>query len=104
MAKRNGEKIASTGIAGSKNRLDRRTLLRAGALAAGMAGIGAGVARAAESIGTDAPDWMKAPGRSFSTYGMPSKWQEKLQRIIPFPPARPRPGLPPPPLHFPYLT
>ena len=63
------------------NGFNRRTLLRAGALAAGMAGIGAGIARAAENVGADAPDWMKTPGRSFSNYGVPSKWQEKVQRI-----------------------
>jgi len=60
--------------------LHRRTLLRAGFFAAGMAGLGAGVVHAAQTIGEDAPEWMKTPGRSFSGYGMPSKWQDKVQR------------------------
>ncbi len=75
-----------------KGRLDRRTLLRAGALAAGMAGMGAGIARAAETIGADAPDWMKTPGRSLSAYGMPSKYQEKVQRAFAILPGRPGTG------------
>src|SRR5438477_4407113 len=79
---------------------NRRTLLRAGALAAGMAGIGAGIARAAENVGADAPDWMKTPGRSFSNYGVPSKWQEKVQRIIAFPPGRPGTGSSRTPIHL----
>src|ERR1700680_4367349 len=75
-----------------KGRLDRRTLLRAGALAGGMAGVGAGIARAAETVGADAPDWMKTPGRSLSTYGMPSKYQEKVQRALTLLPGRPGTG------------
>src|SRR3984893_16213483 len=71
-----------------KGRLDRRTLLRAGALAAGMAGMGAGIAGAAETVGADAPDWMKTPGRSLSAYGMPSKYQEKVQRAFTILPGR----------------
>src|ERR1700752_2767273 len=91
---------ASTGEAPDGKGFDRRTLLRAGALAAGMAGMGAGIARAAETIGADAPDWMKTPGRSFSTYGMPSKWQEKVQRTVALPPGRPGTGTSRTPRHL----
>jgi sulfane dehydrogenase subunit SoxC len=80
--------------------LGRRDLLRAGALAAGIAGVGAGIARAAETVGADAPDWMKTPGRSFSTYGMPSKWQEKVQRAFTVLPGRPGTGASRTPLHL----
>ena len=88
---RDGDEL-SRETATRKGRLDRRTLLRAGALAAGMAGMGAGMARAAETVGTDAPDWMKTPGRSLSTYGMPSKYQEKVQRAFTILPGRPGTG------------
>lgn len=80
--------------------LDRRTLLRAGVFAAGIAGIGTGIVQAAESVGADAPEWMKAPGRSFSTYGMPSKWQEKVQRTFAVLPGRPGTGASRTPLHL----
>ena len=76
-------------------KIDRRALLRAGALAAGagLAGFGASAAAlraaqdapsqpGAESIGEAAPPWMKTPGRSFSAYGMPSHWQEKVRRTF----------------------
>lgn len=76
--------------------IHRRALLRAGALAAGagLAGIGAGAAAlraaqdatgqaGAEVIGEGAPPWMKTPGRTFSGYGAPSHWEEKVQRAVP---------------------
>jgi len=76
--------------------IGRRALLRAGALVAGagLAGIGSSAAAlgaaqnaagqaGAESIGEGAPPWMKTPGRSFSAYGTPSHWEEKVQRAIP---------------------
>jgi sulfane dehydrogenase subunit SoxC len=88
------------GGATTANGFDRRTLLRTGILAAGIAGIGSGIAKAAESIGSDAPEWMKAPGHSFSTYGVPSKWQEKVLRSIAFPPGRPGTGSSRTPLHL----
>src|SRR5579863_1964882 len=83
-----------------KGLLDRRTLLRAGALAAGLAGMGTGIARAAETVGADAPDWMKTPGRSLSAYGMPSKYQEKVQRAFTILPGRPGTGASRTPLHL----
>src|ERR1700722_4242312 len=58
----------------------------------GWAGVGAGIARAAETVGADAPDWMKTPGRSLSAYGMPSKYQEKVQRAFAILPGRPGTG------------
>jgi len=77
-----------------RRKMGRRALLRAGALAAGagLAGIGASAAAlaaaqdaasGAASIGEAAPPWMKTPGRSFSAYGAPSHWEEKVQRAIP---------------------
>ena len=79
-----------------RGKIDRRALLRAGALAAGasIAGMGASasVLRAAQdagaqagdqSIGEAAPPWMKTPGRLFSGYGMPSHWEDKVQRAVP---------------------
>jgi len=95
----NGDKSA-TEAAPRNGLLDRRALLRAGALAAGIASVGAGIARAAETVGADAPDWMKTPGRSFSTYGMPSKWQEKVQRAFTVLPGRPGTGASRTPLHL----
>lgn len=75
--------------------LDRRTLLRSGLLAAG-----AGAGRAfglspvedGQSIGANAPEWMKTPGRGFSSYGVPSKWQNSVKRALPSAPGRPGTG------------
>ncbi len=81
-----------------RREIGRRALLRAGALAAGagLAGIGIGASAAAlapaqdaasqagaESIGEAAPPWMKTPGRSFSAYGTPSHWEDKVRRAVP---------------------
>ncbi|MGI8746593.1 MAG: sulfite dehydrogenase [Bryobacteraceae bacterium] len=76
------------------NKLDRRTLFTAA-----IAGVGLSTAQAGES-GVDAPEWMKTPGRSFSGYGMPSKWQEKVQRIFTAAPGRPGTGSSRTPLHL----
>jgi sulfane dehydrogenase subunit SoxC len=89
-----GEHAAGNGL------LDRRTLLRAGVLAAGVASLGAGIAHAADSIGESAPEWMKTPGRPFSGYGMPSKWQEKVQRAFTPAPGRAGTGSSRTPLHL----
>ena len=86
--KRNETAIFFGEFAAGNGLLDRRTLLRAGVLAAGIAGVGTGIASAADSIGADAPDWMKKPGASFSSYGVPSHWQEKVQRILATAPSR----------------
>jgi sulfane dehydrogenase subunit SoxC len=87
-----GEPVAGNGL------LDRRTLLRGGIFAAGVAGVGPGIAKAADGI--DAPEWMKTPGRTFSAYGMPSKWQEKVQRVLTPLPGRPGTGSSRTPIHL----
>jgi sulfane dehydrogenase subunit SoxC len=76
--------------------LDRRTML----FSAGIASAGLTIAQAAESIGADAPEWMKMPGRTFSTYGMPAKSQEKVQRVFTPSAARPGTGTSRTPLHL----
>jgi sulfane dehydrogenase subunit SoxC len=68
--------------------LDRRSLLRRGLFSAGAVAAGARIVRADESIGANAPEWMKTPGRSFSTYGIPAKSQEKVQRAFTIGPGR----------------
>src|SRR5690242_1826079 len=41
--------------------MDRRALLRGALLSAGISAVSAGIARADDSVGADAPDWMKTP-------------------------------------------
>ena len=62
--------------------LARRSLLRGGLAAASLAGAVLELARADESIGDNAPPWMKKPGRTFSTYGGPAKSEESVQRTL----------------------
>jgi sulfane dehydrogenase subunit SoxC len=62
--------------------LNRRIFLE-GALAAGAAG--AGIAAASAEPLAVAP-WMKAPGAGFTAYGQPSRFEEKVVRVIPPPP------------------
>jgi sulfane dehydrogenase subunit SoxC len=81
-AKLRDEAVAGNGL------IDRRTLLRGALFSAGMAAAGVGAAQADDSVGADAPEWMKTPGRPFSAYGTPSKWQEKVQRIFTIAPGR----------------
>jgi sulfane dehydrogenase subunit SoxC len=88
------EAVAGNGL------IDRRALLRSALFSAGIAAASAGNARADDSVGVDAPDWMKTPGKPFSAYGTPSKWQEKVQRIIANPPGRPGTGVSRTPLHL----
>ena len=76
------ETVAGNGL------MDRRALLRGALFSAGIAAAGAGIAQADDSVGADAPEWMKTPGRPFSGYGTPSKWQEKVQRIFTIAPGR----------------
>ena len=78
-------KVAGNGL------LDRRMLLRGGLFSAGI------VSAKASDI---TPDWMKVPGRSFSPYGMPSKWQEKVQRTFAVLPDRAGTGSSRTPLHL----
>jgi sulfane dehydrogenase subunit SoxC len=74
--------------------------LRGALLSAGIAAASEGIAQADESVVTDAPEWMKTPGQPFSTYGTPSKWQEKVQRIFTIAPGRAGTGVSRTPLHL----
>lgn len=69
-------------LAPGKTAINRRALLRGVLYSAGIAAAGAEIARGDDGIGENAPEWMKSPGRPFSAYGMPSKFQEKVQRIL----------------------
>lgn len=87
-------------IAAGNGAINRRTLLRGALFSAGMAAAGVGVAQADDSVGANAPEWMKTPGRPFSAYGTPSKWQEKVQRIFTIAPGRAGTGSSRTPLHL----
>src|SRR5258708_6462628 len=93
-AKLREEIVAGNGL------VDRRTLLRGGLFSAGIAAAGVSVAHADDSVGADAPEWMKTPGSPFSAYGTPSKWQEKVQRIFTLGPGRAGTGVSRTPLHL----
>lgn len=78
----------SDDVAAGGGLLHRRTLLGGGLLA-----LGAGPA-AAQDLGISAgsPAHMKAPGGTFSAYGMPSHWRQSIKRLIAAPPGRPGTG------------
>src|SRR5882672_1677242 len=80
--------------------LNRRALLRGALLSAGAAAASVGIAQADDSVGANAPEWMKTPGRPFSAYGTPSKSQEKVQRIFTLTPGRAGTGVSRTPLHL----
>ena len=63
-------------------------MLRRGLLSVGVTAAAGRMVRADDSIGANAPDWMKTPGRSFSGYGTPAKSQEKVQRAFTIAPGR----------------
>ena len=86
--------------AAHKSLIDRRSLLRGAMLSAGIAAAGASIAHADDGIGANAPAWMKTPGQTFVGYGMPSKWQEKVQRIYTIAPGRAGTGSSRTPLHL----
>ena len=94
IVKPSGEQFAPNGL------MDRRSLLRGAIFSAGIAAASVGIAQADDSIGANAPEWMKTPGRSFTAYGMPSKWQEKVQRIFTIAPGRAGTGSSRTPLHL----
>jgi len=98
------KKILTPGIPGeaasSKNLMNRRSLLRGALLSAGVAATGAAMPQGSDSIGASAPEWMKTPGQTFLPYGMPSKWQEKVQRIYTIAPGRAGTGSSRTPLHL----
>ena len=87
-------------IVGGNGLIDRRTLLRNALFTAGIAAASGGAVQADDSVGTNAPEWMKTPGRPFSGYGVPSKWQEKVQRIFTIAPGRAGTGVSRTPLHL----
>ena len=89
----------SAEAAAAKGLLGRRALLRGVLLSAGVAAASVGIAEADDSIGANAPEWMKTPGRTFTPYGVPSKWQDKVQRIDSNPPGRLGTGTSRTPLH-----
>src|SRR6266851_9174638 len=93
-AKLREEFVAGNGL------INRRTLLRGALFSAGFAAAGVGVAQADDTVGADAPEWIKTPGRPFSAYGTPSKWQEKVQRIFTIAPGRAGTGVSRTPLHL----
>jgi sulfane dehydrogenase subunit SoxC len=80
--------------------IHRRALLRGALFSAGIAAASAGIAQADDSVGANAPEWMKTPGRPFSAYGTPSHWQEKVQRIFTIAPGRAGTGVSRTPLHL----
>lgn len=88
------EAVAGNGL------LDRRALLRAALLSVGATAAGSGVIHADDSVGANAPDWMKTPGKPFSAYGTPSHWQEKVQRMFTIAPGRAGTGVSRTPLHL----
>jgi sulfane dehydrogenase subunit SoxC len=88
MSRRNQIDAAVRGeIAAGNGLLNRRVLLSGGLFAAGAAGIAQ--AQSSESVGVNAPTWMKTPGRDFSGYGFPAKSQDKVQREYPTGQVRP---------------
>jgi sulfane dehydrogenase subunit SoxC len=97
--KLNSSTMREDAVAGN-GLLNRRALLRGALLSAGIAAAGVGVAKADDSVGTDAPEWMKTPGKPFSAYGTPSHWQDKVQRIFTIAPGRAGTGVSRTPLHL----
>ena len=85
---------------GEGRAMDRRALLRSALYSAGVVAAGAGMAQADDSVGGNAPEWMKTPGRPLSGYGTPSHWQEKVQRILTIAPGRAGTGSSRTPLHL----
>ncbi len=93
------EKLREETVAGN-GLINRRALLRGALFSAGIAAASAGIVQADDSIGANAPEWMKTPGRPFSAYGTPSHWQEKVQRIFTIAPGRAGTGSSRTPLHL----
>jgi sulfane dehydrogenase subunit SoxC len=74
-------------IAAGNGLLHRRTMLRGGLVTAGTAGL---VLAGTEKIGDNLPEWMRKPGRDFSGYGQPAKYQESWVRTSANNPGRPK--------------
>jgi sulfane dehydrogenase subunit SoxC len=98
--KRDFDNRVDNEVAAGNGLLNRRALLRGALLSAGAAAAGAGVLHADDSVGANAPEWMKTPGKPFSAYGTPSHWQEKVQRIFTIAPGRAGTGVSRTPLHL----
>src|SRR5262245_44808524 len=77
-----GDPVAGNGL------LSRRIFLE-GALGAGAAG--AVSAAAAEPLAVQ--PWMKVPGAGFAPYGQPSRFEDKVVRLVPPPPNPATPGV-----------
>ena len=73
------EPVAGNGI------LDRRIFLE-GMLAAGAAGTTAAVGGVAGAAPLVVEPWMRQPGAGFTGYGQPSRFEDKVVRMIPPPP------------------
>src|ERR1700680_1012350 len=99
LEKKESAKLGEETVAGN-GLINRRALLRGALFSAGIAAAGVGTAQADDSFGADAPEWMKTPGKPFSGYGTPSKWQEKVQRIFTIAPGRAGTGVSRTPLHL----
>jgi sulfane dehydrogenase subunit SoxC len=87
-----GEPVAGNGL------LHRRYFLQSGAAMAGT--VAAATAARADSIGTQSPPSMTAPGSGFTAYGMPSRWREDIKRTIGIGPGRPVTGASRTPLQY----
>lgn len=81
------ERVAANGL------LHRRLFLSGGTLAAGAAALGGlGTATPAAAQGVF-PDWRLKPGKSFTGYGVPSRFEEPVQRTFTArAPSYPSPG------------
>ncbi len=71
------EPVAANGL------LHRRMFLSGGAFFAGAASLsGLLSAQPASAQMATVPDWRKEPGKSFTPYGVPSKFEEPVQRLV----------------------
>src|SRR5262249_6835876 len=78
-----GDPVARNGL------LSRRIFLE-GALGASALGATAAAA-AAEPLAVQ--PWMKTPGAGFAPYGQPSRFEDKVVRLVPPPPNPATPGV-----------
>ena len=80
------EPVAANGL------LHRRLFLKGGALFTGAAAVG-GIVSSIADAAEFPPPWRIKPGRPFVPYGMPSRFEEVVQRLMPVrPPRHPTPG------------
>ena len=64
--------------------IDRRSFLARGAAltVGGLAGVSSIAARAAQTSAALVPPWSKAPGAPMRTYGMPSRFEDPVKRVV----------------------